>query len=131
MAVGLYSAGGALLRPVPFANVSQLSIIGEVASRKLVVATLTGVNVQQGDVRNWTVAVIDTATARIVRTEHGLRPLASNYGGAFARDPRRPILGSAPIFVDAERKLVRWNPLTGEKKTVLSMAPDDGYRDDD
>jgi len=116
--VRFYSLDGALRRELRLNGVTRLPVIGEVAPGKLAVAAYRG-PVNTSNTKNWSALVIDSATGTIVTKGDGLWPASLDYFGGFGRDPRRTVRASPPLFIDANRALITWNPLTGARKTIL------------
>jgi ABC-type transport system involved in multi-copper enzyme maturation permease subunit len=108
-------ANGKTLRALALPRVTRLYAIGEVAPGKLALAAYHGDGHVQAP-KDWSVLLIDTAAARVVRSET-LGPLYLRVGSDA--DPRRPLFDAPPLFRAADGALVRWNPLTGARKTIV------------
>jgi hypothetical protein len=72
--------------------------------------------------RGWTSMLVDVDRGVIERREAGLRPKLNEYWGSLtSSDPRQPAVDpTRPLLFEDERGvIIRWNPLTGEKKTMI------------
>lgn len=71
---------------------------------------------------DWKAVIVDLSRGTIEHEEQDLRPdLLGFY--AWNRDPRVNLAAPAQAFAftNAKGDVVRWNPATGEKKTLISM----------
>jgi hypothetical protein len=92
---------------------------GMPAPGKLVVAI--GPQLGEKGGRGWTSMLVDVDRGVIERREAGLRPRFNEFWGSLSSDPRQPSVDpTRPLLFEDERgEIIRWNPLTGEKKMLI------------
>ncbi len=103
--------GGVTQRSIPLGAYDHASPSSELAAGRILVRAS-----RDASPRQWASLVVDIQRGTVERVGEGLRPAAWWW---FANDMRALRQGKQVAFVDQNDALVRWNPLTGEKKVLL------------
>lgn len=118
--LSVFGLDGSLERSVELPPGGRVGLGGEVAPGQIVVG------LRKGDDRSGDVFLVDAGTGRVTKIADKLWPVsnaASYYSGPL-RPPRRPGSPAAKLFFGPQSSLVRFDPLTGERRTILGGEGD-------
>jgi hypothetical protein len=105
--IRIMNAAGAVEREI--AVDGELWTTRPIAADKFLITTRTRT-------KTWQVSLADVTSGAIVRSEQGLQPVYGDWSG----DLRRVVANPNQLFVDEKGDLVRWNPLTNDKKLLIA-----------